>query len=58
MITRLSDYLGHCQDRGYLALGPFVITTRGRHAAKERNAFEIGVEAEQFGLMKGKAAAF
>lgn len=42
MRRRLVDWLGYVRDRGYLVVGPLVVTTRGRHAGRERNSFEIG----------------
>ena len=51
-LRRLTDYLGHCLDRGYVALGPLVITTTERHQAMDRNAFEIGRQAERYGLKR------
>lgn len=56
-MMRFTDWFAYNRDRAYMALGPLVITTRSRHAARERNAFEIGVEVGLSGLMKGTTAA-
>jgi hypothetical protein len=58
MIRRLRDHLQYVRDCGYIQVGPLVFTTWNRHAAREWNAFGLGMQAGREGWIKGEGPKF